>query len=93
MNLEKYNAVLTHIEQHPEEWDQQHWCGTACCFAGHGKRMFDESGFWSPWNATMKHLDLSSQMAGWLFDANRTVDDFRRVRLVAGWANFPKPTL
>lgn len=36
-NVPLMTATLTHIETHPEEWDQGDWrsrCGTACCFAG-----------------------------------------------------------
>ena len=35
MNIERFRAVLNHIKLHPEEWDQESYCGSACCFAGH----------------------------------------------------------
>jgi hypothetical protein len=35
-NLDLIDAVMDHIDTHPEEWDQERWlCGTAACFAGH----------------------------------------------------------
>jgi hypothetical protein len=39
--VQRLRAVLDHIEQTPETWDQATWarygpdCGTAYCFAGH----------------------------------------------------------
>jgi hypothetical protein len=34
-NLELIDAVMDHIDTHPEEWDQCEWiCGTVACFAG-----------------------------------------------------------
>lgn len=33
-NAELAYKVLDHIDAHPEQWDQKHWCGTAMCFAG-----------------------------------------------------------
>lgn len=35
MNVELYRRVLEYIEAHPEEWNQESYCGTSCCFAGH----------------------------------------------------------
>lgn len=48
MNLERFKAVLEHIQKNPESWDQDtytaepvdHPCGTACCFAGRTLLMF-----------------------------------------------------
>lgn len=39
------------------------------------------------WFGIGKYAD--DEMTYWLFSSRRTLDDFRRVRLVAGWANFP----
>ena len=44
-NIVELDAILAHIEAHPEQWDQSwyfteaaepsaDWCGTACCIAG-----------------------------------------------------------
>lgn len=33
-NAELAYRVLDHIDAHPKNWDQHHWCGTAKCFAG-----------------------------------------------------------
>jgi hypothetical protein len=31
----KLEATMTHIIDHPEEWNQAHWvCGSAACYAG-----------------------------------------------------------
>lgn len=33
--LDLLDAVIAHIEQHPETWEQDYWrCGTAMCIAG-----------------------------------------------------------
>lgn len=92
MNTDNYNAVLAHIEQHPEEWNQLSWCGTACCLAGHANKMFP------PPNPNVGIIDGAHRALGftddqswWLFHGSRTLDDFRRVRLVAGYANFARP--
>lgn len=34
-NVHELETVMTHILDHPEEWDQSNWCGTTMCFAGH----------------------------------------------------------
>lgn len=35
-NVRLLKRTLTHVEQHPEEWDQASWrCRTGMCFAGH----------------------------------------------------------
>lgn len=33
-NAELAYKVLDYIDAHPEQWDQDEWCGTAQCFAG-----------------------------------------------------------
>lgn len=45
-NMERLEAVLTKIKDHPESHDQGTWghktqCGTTACFAGHAALMFD----------------------------------------------------
>lgn len=46
VNVTELEASMTHIVDHPEEWDQTQWvCGSAACFAGrgllnHGYRVF-----------------------------------------------------
>jgi hypothetical protein len=34
MNVNMMLRVAAHIEAHPEGYDQNAWCGTACCIAG-----------------------------------------------------------
>jgi hypothetical protein len=95
MNYENFNAVLTHIERHPEQWDQKNWCGTSCCIAGHAAHMsgnFREGGTFGFIQAAEAFLglpvngwcsDLEEEgTADWLFNSQRSLDDFRRVRLV-----------
>lgn len=40
MNIKLFREVVDYIKDHPEEWDQAHWCGSSCCIAGHTIRMF-----------------------------------------------------
>lgn len=36
INTDLLRRTLTHIETHPDTWDQRAWrCGTTMCFAGH----------------------------------------------------------
>lgn len=39
VNVPLLRKVMEHITEHPEEHDQQQWCGTACCIAGHAALM------------------------------------------------------
>lgn len=34
-NTQELEAVMQYISDNPEEWDQENWCGTTMCFAGH----------------------------------------------------------
>jgi hypothetical protein len=44
-NLDLLDAVVAHIEAHPEQHDQSEWiCGTAACVAGHAALL----GGWKP---------------------------------------------
>lgn len=37
VNIAELQASMTHIIDHPEEWNQEKWvCGSAACFAGRG---------------------------------------------------------
>lgn len=41
MNKERVLQLADYIEALPEEkFDMAIWCGTACCMAGHAKRLF-----------------------------------------------------
>ena len=35
MNKKNMRAVADRIEQYPDKYDQEHFCGTAYCIAGH----------------------------------------------------------
>lgn len=78
MNFKNYCRVLARIEKHPEQWNQRVWCGTPCCLAGHAKVMFRRVGF--PLDAGAKVLELNFIEACWLFEGDRTLEDFQRVR-------------
>lgn len=96
MNYENYCRVLERIEADPEQHDQDRWCGTKCCLAGHAAMMqlgksgndlmfLGEQGVYS---AAADFLGLSRDESRWFWHYLRTLDDFRRVRLVAGYAKF-----
>lgn len=106
MNYENFNRVLTHIEQHPEEWDQAVWhCRTSHCFAGFSEIF---GGHVPPLSEDLHEdickracaflgIEANEEESGaymphwnWLFHGDRTLDDFRRVRLVACRANYEK---
>jgi hypothetical protein len=82
MNIDRYNAVLAHIEQHPEEWNQSEWRGTACCIAGHAARMFGADPGLATLTAAALALEIDRTVTHfpWLFDADRTMDEFRALR-------------
>lgn len=86
MNYDKYTAVIDHIERNPRSWNQWRWCGSKCCIAGHAQAMFGDTRNWVVEEAS-KVLGLNASQAGWLFHGERTLDDFRRVRVVQGWAH------
>jgi hypothetical protein len=89
MNYENYCAVLERIEKNPDEWNQAYWfrdgCATAYCFAGHaatlklGNEPHDSHVVrFAARDFLGTHIDFSV----WLFAEDRTLDDFRRVRLM-----------
>lgn len=83
MNTERFNTVLKHIEDHPEQWDQKWWhfdCGTKHCFAGLTQIMFGmEPDSLLAYKDAKRLLDLTYGEAYWLFARERTFDDFRQV--------------
>lgn len=81
MNIKNYKKVLKKIKAHPETWDQRLWhCGTAHCFGGHaqifsGREANDctirfDARIW---------LNISLHQADYLFDMDRTIEDFEGV--------------
>lgn len=85
MNRENYKQVLHEITEHPDKWDQTSWhrkrlfglCGSSHCFAGwaqllSGRKAHDASA------ATHARLwlELTPVEALYLFDVNRTMEDF-----------------
>lgn len=88
MNIDNFNAVLAHIEQHPREHNQDWYrdenpCGTTYCFIGRAAVMGaghynvvdcqrDACGFLG--------IGRGGQEFWWISTTERTVDDFRRLR-------------
>jgi hypothetical protein len=92
MNKKRFAAVLERIEANPSQWDQEFWCGTTCCLAGHTLWLFgtaeerafasvrrenDEAQTFDVPGRAAKHLDLNPDEEEWLFDAERTLPQFR----------------
>lgn len=92
MKYELYNAALSHIERHPEEWNQANplmqYAGP-CCLLGHAQRMAGMDWRRQTSVAGREALALSHEQANWLWHPHRTLDEFRAVRLAAASANFP----
>ena len=102
MNYENYCKVLEQIELHPEQWKQISWhCGGAHCFAGwaevlgYGTESADRE---DVARRACHWLEITPDIAAnrrawrvpythWLYAGSRTLDDFRRVRAVLGWAH------
>ena len=79
MNQENYDAVIAKITENPACWDQTEWhCGTTHCFAGWAQIL---SGRQADGSTTRrdarKWLELTLAEADYLFDAKRTIKDFR----------------
>lgn len=83
----RLDDLISYIEQHPEEWDQKEWCGTACCLAGHaylcskGRASSSEEYERDPimiCNVAKEYLGLNSDEASYLFRGWRTLEDFQR---------------
>lgn len=95
MNLDLFNRVLAHIKAHPEEWDQEkytpHICGSACCFAGHAVLLsggtiptdYERANYTKYPESVPRQaqalLDLTDEQTDWLFDCERTLEDFEAV--------------
>jgi hypothetical protein len=78
MHLPRLNAILKAIEKTPDKWDQNHWhCGTTSCIAGWAQVA---SGVRACSTSTardaMAWLDLTLVEANWLFNHQRTLEDF-----------------
>ncbi len=108
MNQERFEAVLDVITSRPLTWDQEAWCGTARCFAGHTVALFGEGrlrdlvrkDYHSDLDANerlqvsgevpdvaQKLLGLSFDECEWLFDPDRTLEDFQSIANEGGFAH------
>jgi hypothetical protein len=98
MNYQNFCKVLDHIERNPQLHNQSWYrddteCGTTHCFIGWSavfargyylaNRVKEDA-------CDFLDIGLKGDMMQWIVTTARTVDDFRRVRLVAGWINFAK---
>jgi hypothetical protein len=87
VNIDNFKKVLDHIEAHPETWKQAVWhtqCGTAHCFAGWCQKfMGEEEDSFMARSHAMSFLQITSMEANWLFDATRTMEDFRQALAIA----------
>lgn len=81
MNIENYKKVLEQIETHPEAWDQTHWhCNTVHCFAGHAQILSGhEANTCFVRRDARIWLDINLYESDYLFDADRTIEDFKDV--------------
>lgn len=82
----RLDDLISYIEQHPEEWDQKEWCGTACCLAGHaylcskGRPPLTEDyerDVITICNTAKEYLGLNSDETAYLFRGWRNLDDFK----------------
>lgn len=95
MNYENFCKVLDHIERSPQLHDQ-HWyqnrteCGSTHCFLGwaavFGRGHYDMRGDVKQDACDFLDIERGGYMMWWISKTERTADDFRRVRLVAGYA-------
>jgi hypothetical protein len=81
MNIERIKAFIAKVEADPSCWDQSTWhCGTKHCFAGWGQI---DAGYKpnssTTWGDAAAYYDLTDREAQYLFDGDRTLDDFRGV--------------
>lgn len=51
VTLEHILQAAKHAVDHPEEYDQSRWCGTACCVAGHARRIVNLPEVYGPLSA------------------------------------------
>ena len=79
MNVERYKLVLKHIEDNPENWDQTQWhCGTSHCFGGWAQILAGKpADSLTVRRDAREFLGLNAKEANYLFDQNRTLNDFR----------------
>ena len=92
MNKEPAYRALDYIKSHPEKWDQDNYCGTACCIAGHvvlledGEFPVGRDGKPSEWHTrerAAKILKLTSKddydLVLTLFSPKNTIGDLKRI--------------
>jgi hypothetical protein len=86
MNIENYLATLAAVEANPEHWNQREWCGTSHCFAGFAAALagIEEAVVHRESVVARKACEFlgiaeNSDWDSYLFDARRSLEDFRAV--------------
>jgi hypothetical protein len=87
MNIQRFRQVLAYIEAHPEEWDQSRDTHEAWarplphCFGCIAAKLFgvDSKEFSFADDRMVVALECSQEIASWLYNPERTLDDFRTV--------------
>lgn len=82
MKIAIYQKALRHIEAHPELWNQENWCGTACCIAGHIVKNegynAESLGGHTPYIVTML-LKIETKEAAYIFSPLNTLEDLQEI--------------
>lgn len=89
MNYENFNAALTHIERNPGEWDQTMGFlghGHPCCLLGHAHRLSGHGWLDSTIKQGGYFVGADQPMKDWIYAGERTLDEFRAVRLALATA-------
>ena len=79
MNQANYDTVIAKITENPDCWDQTEWhCGTTHCFAGWAQILSGRQADGATTRRDARRwLELTWSEANYLFDAKRTIKDFR----------------
>lgn len=76
MNIERFRQVLAYIEEHPQEWDQ---ASPYKCFMAHANFIAGDVNPLAPTGSTYLGFEDFDKQWYWIFNAARTLDDFRTV--------------
>ncbi len=92
LNLPLLKQAVEAIEANPEKWDQNNYCGTAYCLAGHVASIcglspsLDECRYVNGQprsvaveRLAMEKLGIPHGQADWLFHHTRKLEDFHQV--------------
>jgi hypothetical protein len=81
MNIQRFRQVLAYIEAHPEEWNQFRDTDEPAprCFGCIAASLFGVGDGCFADEKMVLALECSPEMALWLYNPARTLDDFRTV--------------